>query len=62
MLGAPFITQLSDIFGRRWTFLGSLYLSICANLICAISPTYYVFLAFRLLAGVAATVKLSKTN
>ncbi|PAV61884.1 hypothetical protein WR25_22809 [Diploscapter pachys] len=55
MLGAPFITQLSDIFGRRWTFLGSLYLSICANLICAISPTYYVFLAFRLLAGVAAT-------
>ncbi|ETN77850.1 transporter, major facilitator family protein [Necator americanus] len=55
MLVAPIITQLSDLFGRRLTFLIPLYVAVVSNLICAVAPNYLVFLVFRFIAGVATT-------
>ncbi|XGW04620.1 hypothetical protein V3C99_015648 [Haemonchus contortus] len=55
MLVAPIITQLSDLFGRRLTFLIPLYVAVASNLICAIAPNYTIFLIFRFFAGVATT-------
>lgn len=55
MLVAPIITQLSDLFGRRLTFLIPLYVGVVANLICAVAPSYTVFLIFRFISGVATT-------
>ncbi|KAK6050302.1 hypothetical protein COOONC_12193 [Cooperia oncophora] len=55
MLVAPIITQLSDLFGRRLTFLIPLYVAVTSNLICAIAPNYMIFLIFRFVAGVATT-------
>ncbi|WKY13301.1 hypothetical protein Q1695_004260 [Nippostrongylus brasiliensis] len=55
MLVAPVITQLSDLFGRRLTFLIPLYVGVVSNLICAIAPSYTIFLIFRFIAGVATT-------
>ncbi|PIO58511.1 hypothetical protein TELCIR_20053, partial [Teladorsagia circumcincta] len=55
MLVAPIITQLSDLFGRRLTFLIPLYVAVVSNLICAIAPNYVIFLVFRFIAGVATT-------
>ncbi|KHJ91921.1 hypothetical protein OESDEN_08198 [Oesophagostomum dentatum] len=55
MIVAPIITQLSDLYGRRLTFLIPLYMGVVANLICAIAPNYTVFLVFRFIAGVATT-------
>ncbi|CAI5453269.1 unnamed protein product [Caenorhabditis angaria] len=55
LLVAPIITQLSDSFGRRNTFLWPLYASVIANFFCAISPTYNIFLFFRFIAGVATS-------
>ncbi|KAK6013945.1 hypothetical protein OSTOST_20711 [Ostertagia ostertagi] len=52
---APIITQLSDLFGRRLTFLIPLYVAVVSNLICAIAPNYVIFLIFRFVAGVATT-------
>ena len=56
MLVAPIITQLSDLFGRRVTFLIPLYVSILSNMICAFAPNYTFFLVFRFIAGVATSV------
>ncbi|KAK5967981.1 MFS domain-containing protein [Trichostrongylus colubriformis] len=55
MLVAPIITQLSDLFGRRLTFLIPLYVAVVSNLICAVAPNYMIFLIFRFIAGVATT-------
>ncbi|CAD6197250.1 unnamed protein product [Caenorhabditis auriculariae] len=54
LLMEPIITQLSDLFGRRMTFLIPLYIAVVSNIICAISPTYTVFLAFRFISGAAS--------
>ncbi|KAE9417784.1 hypothetical protein Angca_003236, partial [Angiostrongylus cantonensis] len=55
MIVAPIITQLSDLFGRRLTFLIPLYIAVISNLICAVAPNYVIFLIFRFFAGVATT-------
>uniref|UniRef100_A0A8R1HG27 MFS domain-containing protein n=2 Tax=Caenorhabditis japonica TaxID=281687 RepID=A0A8R1HG27_CAEJA len=55
MVVSPFVSQLSDILGRRPTFLLPLYVTVIANLICAAAPTYTVFLIFRFISGVATT-------
>ncbi|VDM56465.1 unnamed protein product [Angiostrongylus costaricensis] len=55
MIVAPIITQLSDLFGRRLTFLIPLYVAVISNLICAVAPNYVIFLIFRFFAGVATT-------
>ncbi|VDK43785.1 unnamed protein product [Cylicostephanus goldi] len=59
---APIITQLSDVYGRRMTFLIPLYVAVVANIICAIAPTYTIFLVFRFVAGVAASVSTGFYN
>ncbi|CAJ0589535.1 unnamed protein product [Cylicocyclus nassatus] len=55
MIVAPIITQLSDLYGRRMTFLIPLYVAVVANVICAIAPNYMIFLIFRFVAGVCTT-------
>lgn len=55
MLVSPIITQLSDLFGRRLTFLVPLYIAVIANVVCAFAPTFYIFLFCRFLSGVATT-------
>ncbi|CAD6186664.1 unnamed protein product [Caenorhabditis auriculariae] len=55
MLVSPIITQLSDLFGRRWTFLLPLYMAVLANLVCAAAPNYTTFLIFRFISGVTTT-------
>ena len=59
MIVTPFLTQLSDLYGRKYTFLVPLWLSVAANLACAVAPTYGLFLFFRLLAGTGMTVGLN---
>ncbi|CAI2352638.1 unnamed protein product [Caenorhabditis sp. 36 PRJEB53466] len=55
MAVSPFVSQLSDLLGRRPTFLWPLYITVVSNIICAFAPNYWVFLAFRFLSGVATT-------
>uniref|UniRef100_A0A914S5A6 Major facilitator superfamily (MFS) profile domain-containing protein n=1 Tax=Parascaris equorum TaxID=6256 RepID=A0A914S5A6_PAREQ len=55
MIVTPFLTQLSDLHGRRYTFLIPLWTAVAAALACAIAPTYGLFLVFRFVAGVGTT-------
>lgn len=56
MLVAPLVMQLSDLYGRRLTYVIPVYVGLVANLLCAFAPSYTIFLVFRFIAGVAATV------
>ncbi|VDM41781.1 unnamed protein product [Toxocara canis] len=55
MIVTPFLTQLSDLHGRRYTFLVPLWTAVAAALACSIAPTYGLFLFFRFVAGVGTT-------
>ncbi|KAK0411176.1 hypothetical protein QR680_005528 [Steinernema hermaphroditum] len=52
MIIAPILTQLSDRYGRRYTFLIPLWVAVISNIVCSIAPDYTTFLVFRLIAGV----------
>uniref|UniRef100_A0A914XEY2 Major facilitator superfamily (MFS) profile domain-containing protein n=1 Tax=Plectus sambesii TaxID=2011161 RepID=A0A914XEY2_9BILA len=54
MLATPFLSQMSDKYGRRWVFMLPVWLTAVANIFCALSPNYIMFLIFRFLAGVGS--------
>jgi predicted MFS family arabinose efflux permease len=51
MVSTPIITQLSDLRGRRSSYLIPLYLTVISNFVCVVAPNYLTFLIFRFLAG-----------
>ena len=52
--GQIFFGPLSDKFGRRAPLLGSMVLFLFSTLACIFAPTIEVFIALRLLQGIAA--------
>ncbi|KAM3723890.1 putative transporter [Dirofilaria immitis] len=57
MFGAlftPVITHLSDLYGRRKLFLFTLWTASIMAFACSMAPTVLMFLAFRLILGVAS--------
>lgn len=53
----PFATYLADRYGRRMTFLLSLWLTVVFSVGCAFSPSFVCFLVFRFLSGASCAVK-----
>ncbi|KAH7730341.1 Protein C06H5.6 a [Aphelenchoides avenae] len=51
MITTPFLTQLADRYGRRYTYLVPLWVTVLANIACSLAPSYYSFLFFRFVAG-----------
>uniref|UniRef100_A0A915DHG5 Major facilitator superfamily (MFS) profile domain-containing protein n=1 Tax=Ditylenchus dipsaci TaxID=166011 RepID=A0A915DHG5_9BILA len=51
MITTPLIIQLADRYGRKFSFLIPLWLTVLANIACSLAPTYNLFLFFRFLAG-----------
>jgi MFS family permease len=56
MIVTPILTQFSDRFGRRLSFLIPLWITVASNIICSIAPNYYIFLIFRFIAGAGSSV------
>ncbi|KAI6228799.1 Major facilitator superfamily MFS-1 domain containing protein, protein [Aphelenchoides fujianensis] len=54
MVASPLLSSLADWYGRRWTFLLSLWFSVLSNIACSMAPSYFFFLAFRFCAGLGA--------
>ncbi|TKR86431.1 hypothetical protein L596_011024 [Steinernema carpocapsae] len=52
MIITPILTQLSDRYGRRFTFLIPLWVAVISNMICSVAPDYTTFLVFRFIAGI----------
>uniref|UniRef100_A0A7E4ZXI3 MFS domain-containing protein n=1 Tax=Panagrellus redivivus TaxID=6233 RepID=A0A7E4ZXI3_PANRE len=52
MMVTPLITWLADLYGRRKTYLASIWVTVAANIGCTFAPTYVTFLIFRFFAGV----------
>ncbi|MCX5734295.1 MAG: MFS transporter, partial [candidate division NC10 bacterium] len=48
----PLMGNLSDSFGRKPVFLGSLLLFTVSSLACGLAPNIYSLVAFRFLQGI----------
>ncbi|KAI1722884.1 sugar transporter domain-containing protein [Ditylenchus destructor] len=51
MVTTPLLIQLADRYGRKFSFLIPLWLTVLSNIACSLAPTYYYFLFFRFVAG-----------
>uniref|UniRef100_A0A915P4V4 1-phosphatidylinositol-5-phosphate 4-kinase n=1 Tax=Meloidogyne floridensis TaxID=298350 RepID=A0A915P4V4_9BILA len=51
LVASTLATYLADRYGRRMTFLLSLWFTTAMSFACAYSPTYSLFLVFRFLSG-----------
>jgi len=58
MIGALFITPLSDKFGRKPVFLFSHWVLVIVGVANAFAPNYYVFTVCRLFTGVLFLVSI----
>ena len=56
---APIFGKLSDVFGRKWLFIGGVGLFLVASALCGISQSMIQLIAFRGLQGVGAGILFS---
>lgn len=59
MVGAAGISQLSDIYGRRWLFLISTWLLFVSSFSQGFAPNYILFALSRFVTGILYSVKKS---
>lgn len=55
----PIFGKLSDIYGRKWFYIGGVALFMIASMLCGASQTMLQLVLFRALQGVAAGVILA---
>ncbi|KAF2492222.1 MFS general substrate transporter [Lophium mytilinum] len=53
-IGLAFVGRLTDIFGRRWFFIGSGILATIGSIVCATAPTINALIAGECLLGLAS--------
>src|SRR6478736_696306 len=50
-VGTPLLGKLSDLYGRRWVFLGTMGMFILGSLLCGISQSMNQLIASRVVQG-----------
>lgn len=55
------VGRLSDLFGRRWFFIGGNMLSVVANIVAATAKSVGALIAANALNGLAGAVQISFT-
>jgi len=58
-IGFVIVGRLTDIFGRRWFFIGGGILAVLGSIVCATAPNINALIAGETLLGLAASVQLS---
>ncbi|KAL2208451.1 MFS general substrate transporter [Sarocladium strictum] len=53
------IGRVTDIFGRRWIFVGGAFLGIIGSIICAVSTSVNMLIGGMTVVGIAASTQLS---
>lgn len=56
MITTPILVHLADNYGRRFTYLIPLWITVLSNIACSLAPSYLFFLTFRFLAGLGTAV------
>ncbi|KAB5525517.1 fungal trichothecene efflux pump [Coniochaeta sp. 2T2.1] len=58
-IGLIIVGRVTDIFGRRWWFVGGNAVATVGSVVCAVSPNIPCLIAGQTLIGVGASVQLS---
>jgi MFS family permease len=53
------VGRLTDLFGRRWFFIGGGFLGILGSIVCATAPNINAMIASVTLIGLASSAQLS---
>lgn len=58
-IGLIIVGRVTDIFGRRWWFVGGNAVATLGSIVCAVAPNIPVLIAGETLIGIGASVQLS---
>lgn len=54
VISQPFISKLSDMYGRRWIYVSCVAIFAIGSLLCAISPSFPLFIGGRIIQAIGA--------
>jgi MFS family permease len=58
-IGLIIVGRVTDIFGRRWWFIGGNAVATVGSIVCAVAPNIPALIAGETLIGIGASVQLS---
>ena len=58
---APIVGRLSDIYGRKWFFVGSVVLFIIGSILCGLSQDMTQLIVFRVIQGLGGGTIMAVT-
>lgn len=58
-IGLVFVGRITDIFGRRWWFVGANGIATVGSIVCATAPSVPALIAGQTLIGLGASCQLS---
>lgn len=58
-VGLLIVGRVTDIFGRRWWFIGGNAVATVGSIVCAVAPNIPALIAGETLIGIGASVQLS---
>ncbi|KEF51086.1 uncharacterized protein A1O9_12868 [Exophiala aquamarina CBS 119918] len=58
-VGCTLVGRVTDLFGRRWVFVGGSFLAVIGNIICATAPAIGALVAGMTIVGAATATQLS---
>ena len=58
---APVVGRLSDIYGRKWIFIGSVFVFIAGSVLCGFSENMTQLIIFRIIQGVGGGTIMAVT-
>ena len=61
MTAAPVVGRLSDIYGRKWIFIGSVFEFIAGSVLCGFSENMTQLIIFRIIQGVGGGTIMAVT-
>jgi len=58
-IAVPVAGKLSDLYGRKWIYLGGITLFVAASVACGLSPTMYALIAWRGVQGIGGGIMMA---
>ena len=58
---APIVGKLSDIYGRKWIFIGSVFVFMVGSVLCGISENMTQLIIFRIIQGIGGGTIMAVT-
>jgi len=58
-IAVPIAGKLSDLYGRKWIYLGGITLFVASSIMCGLAPNMYALIAWRGVQGIGGGIMMA---